>query len=108
MELQLKGRVPTDYFLDNLKKEFIDAEWLNGTLWVNPKCWKSTICMVFAVLTCPTNELKSLEYYGLKASSLDAVPIGGTVNVYCQGRDSIRFSMRSYRDYEGNANIRLK
>ena len=45
-QIRMQGRVPTEHFLDELKREYIDGEWLNGTLWVNPKCWKSTVCMV--------------------------------------------------------------
>ena len=30
-----------------------------------------------AVQTCPTDQLRLLEYYGLRASSLEASPVGG-------------------------------
>ena len=36
---------------------------------------------ISAVQTCEDRELKMLENYGLKAHSLDPVPIGGVVNV---------------------------
>ena len=36
---------------------------------------------ISAVQTCENRDLKMLENYGLKAHSLDPVPIGGVVNV---------------------------
>ena len=36
-----------------------------------------------------------LEYYGLKASSQRAVPVGGLVNVNCKGRDSIKNKLKT-------------
>ena len=50
--------------------------------------FKRIFLNISAVQTCENRDLKMLENYGLKAHSLDPVPIGGVVNVKVFKRES--------------------
>ena len=59
-----------------------------------------------AVQTCPTDQLRLLEYYGLRASSLEAAPVGGLVSVHCE-YDNERLTLDAHDDWPGDYNLTL-